>query len=988
MIDGAKSAGLVFNRGGASIAAEWGAANVHPGDRTDVFRVFGTGNPDASDDKGVEGVDVSQTLHLKLDVKKDGSLTYTFGNKGGTVRTIETAIKDWKGGYIGLLTFDSTARFSNISFEDRTVETSDEPLKDITVTESYKTDLSGLKSAENGTWEVKEEGLYSNALGKGDCFLYSDTQGSNFVYSTDVTFKQNTGAAALTFRSKNMTGTKDGYVVNLDAGSKMCKFWRWKDGVADQLINEKEVPVSENNAYTLKVVAIDSWISYYVNDMLVASTADYYLAFTDGVGGQDTCRTDGYFGLLNWNGEMVFQNTTVKAIDDTFTPLLSDIAITSEGTVEDKTQFVPTEPTTIQYVKQDAETVNVAVTKKNNDAEVTVTDAAGTIYENGANIPVDTGANCLNITSRMTAEDGTAASVTYRVNVHRRQADEIYYNELYRDQYHYSVKDGWANDPNGIVYFKGKYHLFYQFYDDIKWGPMHWAHAVSTDMIHWEEKPVALYPDVNGMMYSGCIVTDTENTSGFFNNIEGGGLVALITANGNGQRIKLAYSTDEGDTWTKVDKIAADWSNDPLGSKDFRDPKVFRWENKWFMVVAGGPLRIYSSDNLRDWVCESACADLYTECPDLYPVMTEDNTVKWVLSRGGRYYKIGDFTNTSGKWRFVADEGYNASNSNEDSGIMNFGKDSYAAMTYYVQDFGTAENPAIPEIVEVNWMNTWDNYCNLVAEKSGEKFNGTFNLSLKLGLTKENGKYFLTQTPIEAYKDLRVEQNKIEFANEEVGENNTLLNGFKGSSYEIVSKFTPAAGTKKVGFKVRTGGEEATAVVYDLETETLSIDRSKSGIMISDRFAEVDSQKVTKNADGTIDLHIYVDRASVEVFTKGYTAAGANQIFPSVTSDGASVLVEGDAARADITIYPMQSIWNRAEVKVPVSIETSSQAESKMNVADSLELSAYLLPIEVEQNIAWSITEGNDIVSIEENENSAKITALKKGTARFVRLLK
>ena len=76
----------------------------------------------------------------------------------------------------------------------------------------------------------------------------------------------------------------------------------------------------------------------------------------------------------------------------------------------------------------------------------------------------------------------------------------------------------------------------------------------------------------------------------------------MITANGNGQRIKLAYSTDEGDTWTKVDKIAADWSNDPLGSKDFRDPKVFRWENKWFMVVAGGPLRIYSSDNLRDWV--------------------------------------------------------------------------------------------------------------------------------------------------------------------------------------------------------------------------------------------------------------------------------------------------------------------------------------------------------------------------------------------------
>lgn len=188
----------------------------------------------------------------------------------------------------------------------------------------------------------------------------------------------------------------------------------------------------------------------------------------------------------------------------------------------------------------------------------------------------------------MTADNGLKAVLTYRVNVHHRQKNAIYYNELYRDQYHYSVKDGWANDPNGMVYYNGKYHLFYQFYDDIKWGYMHWAHATSTDMIHWDEEPIALYPDANGAMFSGCIVVDDKNTSGFFNE-DKGGLVALITADGNGQRIKLAYSTDEGTTWTKVDKIAADWTDDPLNDGAFRDPKVFRWENKWFMVVAGGP---------------------------------------------------------------------------------------------------------------------------------------------------------------------------------------------------------------------------------------------------------------------------------------------------------------------------------------------------------------------------------------------------------------
>ena len=134
----------------------------------------------------------------------------------------------------------------------------------------------------------------------------------------------------------------------------------------------------------------------------------------------------------------------------------------------------------------------------------------------------------------------------------------------------------------------------------------------------------------------------------------------------------------------KIDKIAADWSTDPLQNRDFRDPKVFRWEGKWFMVLAGGPLRIYSSDNLLDWSVESTYPDLHTECPDLYPIMAEGNTVKWVLSRGGRYYKVGDLKQVDGHWKFVADADYQ-----ESDGIMNFGKDSYAAMTYYVQDFGT-----------------------------------------------------------------------------------------------------------------------------------------------------------------------------------------------------------------------------------------------------------------------------------------------------------
>lgn len=475
-----------------------------------------------------------------------------------------------------------------------------------------------------------------------------------------------------------------------------------------------------------------------------------------------------------------------------------------------------------------------------------------------------------------------------------------------------------------MVYYNGVWHFFYQFDDDPQHGSqVHWAHATSTDLMTWEEQPMAFYPDAHGAMYSGCAVADTTNTSGLFSSSKGG-LVAIITCDGSGERIKVAYSEDEGKTWTKLDEIAVDCTEDPLKVNDFRDPKVFRWENKWFMVIAGGPLRIYSSDNLLDWTCESTYSTLHTECPDLYPVTASDGTVKWVLSRGGRLYKVGDFKQVAGKWTFVPDAAYADVDSN---GIMNFGQDSYAAMTFYTQDFGTAAHPNIPEIIEINWMNTWnDGYCTRVAstisEQTGVKqeFNGTFNLLLKLGLEKQGNKYVLTQTPIEQYETLRDTKNAITLTGVEAAAGNTLLNDFSGDCYEIDAAFTPGTDTTKVGFELRKGSDETTMVMYDLKTETMSIGRGKSGILVSDVFKTPDSQKVTRNADGTVDMRIYVDKASVEVFANGFTVAGAEQIFPKSSSQGVSVIVEGGPAHADITVYPMGGIWKKAA-------DTPAQAE-------------------------------------------------------------
>jgi len=952
----------------------WIGANINFNDHNGAggARVFQVGHG-AGDIAGVslEGkLDRTKTIHLKLQVSAEGLVTYELFNADNAENkvTMTGTLHDYQGGWLGLLTFDSSAVFTNTTY---TLE------GDIPAANDYKTNLGELTYAGgSGLWMMTEDGLYSDATGRGDCFAFSQVRGSNFVYSTQIDFEGTEGAAALVFRSNRDLGNKECYAVNIDVGSHRCKFWRWQRNDALQLIDEKEVPATEDEKYTLKVVAYDSWILYYVNDQLIASTGDYVVQ--PGNRGQNTVIKEGFFGLLNWNSRVTFQNTYYKELGGDFNPILSDITVTSDvGTVEEKTQFTPTEPITLQYVKNDAATVNIETTAVSGSAVVEVRDGNGTVYADGKNIPVQEGSNYLTVTSTVTADDGTTAAVTYRVNVHQFKADEIYYNEAHRDQFHYSVKEGWGNDPNGLVYYKGTYHFFYQFYDDIKWGPMHWAHATSADLIHWQEKPIALYPDANGAMFSGCMVVDEHNTSGFFDGIEGGGLVALITADGNGQRIKLAYSTDEGRTWTKEDEIAADWTDDPLRDAAFRDPKVFRWEGKWFMVIAGGPLRIYSSDDLRSWKCEAAYPDLHTECPDLYPIEAPDGQIKWVLSRGGRAYKIGDFKIVDGNWRFVPDADY----VNQD-GVMNFGRDFYAAMTYYIQDFGTAAAPTLPELVEVNWMNTWDDYCNQVAEKADKDSNGTYNLNLKLGLTMDGGKYVLTQTPIDGYETLRRTEEKLEWTQVTVGENNTLLKEFVGDTYEIVAKFYPEEGTRKVGFQVRAGEGEQTRVVYDLETQSLSIDRSRSGVIISGKFAEVMSQYVTANDDGSVDLHIFVDKASVEVFAKGHTAAGSAQIFPSPLSVGAEVLVEGAAAKADITIYPLASIWtDKAELTAPQYIGSTLAESQRLYVGDTLKLNAYLLPITVSQEFTWSVKEGSEVAQV---DDFGTVTALKKGTAVIV----
>ena len=290
-----------------------------------------------------------------------------------------------------------------------------------------------------------------------------------------------------------------------------------------------------------------------------------------------------------------------------------------------------------------------------------------------------------------------------------------YYQEQHRPQFHFSPEKGWMNDPNGLVYYEGEYHLFYQYYpDSTVWGPMHWGHAISKDLTTWEHLPIALYPDSLGYIFSGSIVIDENNTAGFQTGIEKP-LVAIFTIHDMvkekaGRKDKesqgIAYSLDKGRSWTKYNK------NPVLpnkGDTDFRDPKVFWHEptKHWVMPLAVGQhLEIFTSPNLKDWTKTGEFGQKdgshggVWECPDIISLNTNEGIEKWILiqniGRGavnggsGTQYFVGNFDGKT----FIND------NSPETKLWLDYGADNYAGVTWF--------NAPNNEKLFIGWMSNWD----------------------------------------------------------------------------------------------------------------------------------------------------------------------------------------------------------------------------------------------------------------------------------------
>ena len=472
--------------------------------------------------------------------------------------------------------------------------------------------------------------------------------------------------------------------------------------------------------------------------------------------------------------------------------------------------------------------------------------------------------------------------------------------EKYRPSYHHTPAYGWMNDPNGMFYKDGVYHLYFQYnpYGSM-WGNMHWGHSTSTDLVNWKNEGVAIAPDAIGTIFSGSCVVDHNNTSGFGKDA----VVAFYTSAkqtpwGDCQTQSMAYSLDNGKTFIK-------YENNPIltsSEKDFRDPKVFWYAPKehWVMMLAVGQhMEIYSSKNLKDWTKESefgeghGCHGGVWECPDLVELPVEGTKEKkWVLicniNPGGPFggsatqYFVGDFDGST----FT-------NNYPEETKWMDYGKDHYATVTW--------NNAPDGRCIAIGWMSNWQ-YANNVPTRQYRSAN---TIARDLSLFRQDGNLFLKSEPCREMVRARKDGRQIKTVNVAKTETVSLSPQSDNGAYEVELSINPGK-SKAVSFALSNGKGEKVLMTYDTVKKTLAMDRSKSGeVSFSKDFPAVTEMPVSKSKE--LKLRLFVDKSSVEAFVGNGEFVMTNCVFPSAPYDMIRFESDGNRYKVNnINIYQIK----------------------------------------------------------------------------------
>ena len=495
-----------------------------------------------------------------------------------------------------------------------------------------------------------------------------------------------------------------------------------------------------------------------------------------------------------------------------------------------------------------------------------------------------------------------------------------FYMEPFRPQYHFTPEKNWMNDPNGMVFYEGEYHLFYQYNPaGDKWGHMSWGHAVSPDMVHWTHLPLALAEADNVMIFSGSAVVDWKNSSGFGKDGRPP-LVAVYTGFRTTDRVQfqcIAYSNDKGRTWTK-------YSGNPvidINSMDFRDPKV-QWHDatrRWIMTVslsAQHKVRFYGSDNLKAWTLLSefgpagATGGVW-ECPDLFELpLPGTNDKRWVLvvnmnpgsvagGSGGQYF-IGRFDGT----QFVADRdslipprpGRSAS---ESAHWFDYGPDYYAAVSW--SDVPASDGRRL----WLGWMSNWE----YGGDVPTSPWRSAMSIPREVGLSRTAEGLRLVQKPAREMESLR--DRHFAFKSGDVSEANAWLKErhVQGDQLELMVEFAPrSSGTE--GVKVLKSDTEATVIGVDRQRGRAFVDRTQSGnVTFHQKFSGVYDAPLAVH-DGRVKLHLFVDASSVEVFVNDGERVFTSLVYPSAASRGVELFGSMTSARiTSLNVWTLKSIW-------------------------------------------------------------------------------
>ena len=474
----------------------------------------------------------------------------------------------------------------------------------------------------------------------------------------------------------------------------------------------------------------------------------------------------------------------------------------------------------------------------------------------------------------------------------------------YRPVYHFTPPEQWMNDPNGMVYYDGEYHLFYQHYPDSNvWGPMHWGHAVTEDLVHWERLPIALYPDSLGYIFSGSAVIDQDNTSSL-GTADAPAMVAIYTYHDaeaaeagatDYQTQGIAYSTDRGRNWTKYDQ-------NPVipnpGIEDFRDPKVFWYapQEKWVMALAvSDHVSFYSSPDLKSWTQESEFGQEWGshagvwECPDLFPMSVEGEE-KWVLllsiNPGGpnegsaTQYFVGDFDGQT----FTLDDTFQDDVRDENGVWLDYGPDDYAGVTWanVPDDDGRR--------LFLGWMSNW----HYGQEVPTEAWRSAMTVPRTLDLVSLPAGLRVVSKPVEELQTLRQSPQSLEATTVQDTLSILTLSAGKSATLEVDVAFDGAAAqASDWGVMLSNERGETLRVGYQPEENQYYIDRGNSGkTNFSEKFTARPVAPRLSDSD-TVRLHLLVDVASVELFAdKGKTVMTAI-FFPNESYHQVSLYAEG-----------------------------------------------------------------------------------------------